>query len=274
MNISDIKDTKNSMIVVADANFFPHNAYECAKSMAKSFTKEIAILVFTNKNDNKSTIEARWNQWLDEEKQKDNYLPTLLWIMDCDNSKLNTIVEETESVMLFFETNGDGVYSKTKNVLKICRELRVPYVLTKKNDNLNYTFNKILVPVTFLVEDKEKGPYSANMGRFANSEITLMKAKDYGTKAEKNTESIRLLYDKFNLKYDFKEAKKDSFAVEKEAIQIANNENYDMVIISASREYGMDDIFFGPKELHAYNQTKHVPVMMINPRADLYVLCW
>jgi hypothetical protein len=45
-----------------------------------------------------------------------------------------------------------------------------------------------------------------------------------------------------------------------------------MLIISASRDYGLDDIFFGPKELKVIRQSP-VPVMVINPRKDLYTLC-
>jgi hypothetical protein len=66
---------------------------------------------------------------------------------------------------------------------------------------------------------------------------------------------------------------KDSFKVEKEVTLSAIKNGYDMVIISTSRDYGLDDIILGPKEQHIFNATQ-VPLMCINPRGDLYVLCW
>ena len=67
--------------------------------------------------------------------------------------------------------------------------------------------------------------------------------------------------------------KKDSFKVEKEAVEMAMNGEYGMVLITNSRDYGLDDIIFGPKEQHLFKQTT-TPLMCINPRGDLYVLCW
>ena len=67
-------------------------------------------------------------------------------------------------------------------------------------------------------------------------------------------------------------ARKDSAKVDLEAVERAPAEKAGLVIMSASRSYGLDDILFGPKELHCINRTD-VPVMLINPRSDLYVLC-
>ena len=47
----------------------------------------------------------------------------------------------------------------------------------------------------------------------------------------------------------------------------------DIAIITASREYGLDDIIFGPKELHIIKKSE-IPLMVLNPRGDLYVLCY
>ena len=65
------------------------------------------------------------------------------------------------------------------------------------------------------------------------------------------------------------------------ALRMASNTNSSMVqtetghqllVLTTSREYGLDDILFGPPERHAI-QRSQVPVMLINPRADLFSLC-
>jgi len=45
-----------------------------------------------------------------------------------------------------------------------------------------------------------------------------------------------------------------------------------MIIVSASRDYGLDDILFGPKEYHVVKKSD-IPVLLVNPRGDLYALC-
>jgi len=131
---------------------------------------------------------------------------------------------------------------------------------------------KVLVPVNFLIEEIEKAQFASALGRFCQSEITLLQAKDYGTKAAGNVAKISTILDKFDLIYHIEIGRKDSFKIDNFALHHAHKNNYDLLIVSASREYGLDDIVFGPKELHLIKKT-NLPVMLINPRDDLYVLC-
>jgi nucleotide-binding universal stress UspA family protein len=45
-----------------------------------------------------------------------------------------------------------------------------------------------------------------------------------------------------------------------------------LILLTASREYGLDDWLFGPPEQYVIRHSQ-VPVMLINPRADLFSLC-
>lgn len=154
--------------------------------------------------------------------------------------------------------------------LNLCRELRMPYIFVPKESKCD--LRKIYLPITFLVEDKEKIPFASAMGRFVGSEITIYQPKDYGDKAKETIGQAKTLFNSFSLNYTIKQGKKDSFGVEREATQNATDEGVGMVIISASREYGLDDIIFGSKEKKIL-RSANVPIMLINPRADLYALC-
>ena len=83
---------------------------------------------------------------------------------------------------------------------------------------------------------------------------------------------MKSLFDKFSLNYQVEKAKSDSFKVDREAIQKAESEDFGIILISASREYGLDDIFFGPKERKLVKES-NLPILLVNPRGDLYALC-
>jgi hypothetical protein len=83
---------------------------------------------------------------------------------------------------------------------------------------------------------------------------------------------MKELFDKFDFRYMQEKASTDSFSVEKEAVARAQREGYGVVIISASRDYGLDDLLLGPKELHLVRKST-VPLLLVNPRGDLYTLC-
>ena len=148
--------------------------------------------------------------------------------------------------------------------------VRIPYFFVREGQKI--AFDRILVPVGFLMEEREKGPFSSSFGRFFDSEILLMPAKDYGSKARQNTDAIKTVIEKSDIKNQEISATKDSFKVELEAAQLAPSIGVNLLMISASRDYGLDDIIFGPKERKVINQCA-VPVMVINPRGDLYALC-
>ena len=262
-------ELKQQIFIAAHPNYFPEKGFELACKLAKTYEKEVCFLGIPPKNGKEITDYTDvFSQWI---KEKKTMLSIELnqYVLDADEDFTDTM-ERTEASMIVFEIAGEKFYDKPDKQLEICRQLRIPYFFVKPNQDI--CFDKVLVPVGFLNEEREKGPFSSSMGRFFNSEILLMPAKDYGSRARKNTEAIQTLLDKFNLQYKYIDATKDSNKVELEAAQKVKELGADMLIISASRDYGLDDIFFGPKELKVIKQSS-VPVMVINPRKDLYTLC-
>lgn len=156
-------------------------------------------------------------------------------------------------------------------LLSACRELRIPYLLHKDTFQ-KFDFSKVILPIGFLEEEMEKTQFAAAFGRFFESEVLMILANDYGSKAAANAEKMKQFFSKFQFQFSLQKAKSDSFGVEKESIAIAIEANAGLIIVSASREYGLDDMIFGPKEFHVLRKTT-VPVLLVNPRGDLYALC-
>lgn len=187
-----------------------------------------------------------------------------------EERRLINICETQEVSFLFIQL----VENRSRTIrywLSECRELRIPYVLYKDSfKELN--LSKVIVPVNFLEEEIEKAQFASAFGRFCGSEITLFVANDYGSKAATNAARMQALFDKFDLIYTSRKATKDSFKVEMEAVQLASASGTGLAIVSASRDYGLDDIIFGPKEQHLIKKSD-VPLLLVNPRGDLYALC-
>ncbi len=259
------------IFIVTTHEAYPEKAVDLALTLSKGYDKPICFVSYLDKKikASKAEIADVHQVWVEElTPQCENAVES--HIMDSRND-FHSFMEKAEASMVIFQLSEHVGYNKVQPFLKMSRELRVPYIFTKPYFEL-VNLNKVLVPVTFLVEDREKGPFSSSMGRFFGSKLLMMPAKDYGSKAKQHTDAICTLLDKFEIDYEFIDAKKDSFKVELEATQRSEELGAGMVMISASREYGLDDIIFGPKELASINAAS-VPIMLINPRADLYVLC-
>ena len=177
------------------------------------------------------------------------------------------VVEQLDASLLVVElTNKLSV----QIYLDAFRALRIPYLFVRAGQKPN--FEKVALPISFLIEDKEKGPFAAAFGRFFKSQLIIFQPKDYGTKALQNIDAIKTLLDSFQLNYEVRKASKDSNGVEREAANWAASGEAGLVLVSASREYGLDDLLFGSKERKMITRT-NVPIMLINPRGDLYTLC-
>ena len=187
----------------------------------------------------------------------------------------------------------DGSRRGIQQVLDACREERRPYVVIKDNCSVQQsccseaqkgsTLSSILVPVTMLEEEVYKAEICTYLARKTGAHLILLRANDYGSKAIKNTQRIithiRTLAERTGepITYEERIAKGDSFHIHKELSVLSSTlQGGDrgglLILLTASREYGLDDWLFGPPEQYVIRHSQ-VPVMLVNPRADLFSLC-
>lgn len=245
-------DTAETMIL---------SAYRLSRSLEKSFGIVVQNANKDNLNSPKTAIEVLLNV---------HNIAEYSYLELTDVKNLALVCEEHEVSFLFLQLT-DTKSTTIQKLLTACRELRIPYIFFNNDFDLLKT-DTVMVPVNFLEEELEKAQFASAFGRFCNSKIELLQANDYGSKAATNTVRIKEFLDKFELNVHLKKAQNNSFKVDKEAIQLANNASADLVIVTASREYGLDDILFGPKELHLIKKSTK-PILLVNPRGDLYALC-
>ena len=177
----------------------------------------------------------------------------------------------------------EGSRRSIQQVLDACREERRPYVLIKKDLKEHSKLTTILVPITMLEEEVYKAEICTYLARKTGAHIILLRANDYGSKAKRNTQRIithiRTICERTGdtITYEEQAAKGDSFHIHKELASISYNlQEKDkggiLILLTASREYGLDDWLFGPPEQYVIRHCS-VPVMLVNPRSDLFSLC-
>ena len=197
----------------------------------------------------------------------------------------------------------DGTRHGVQQVLDACREERRPYLVIKeqgtKSKDIALTTDQtnqkgldswflvpsssILVPVTMLEEEVYKAEICTYLARKTGAHLILLRANDYGSKAKRNTQRIithiQTIAERTgdNITYEERVAKGDSFHIHKElhtyiSLPFREGTGVGLIILTASREYGLDDWLFGPPEQYVIRHSP-VPVMLVNPRADLFSLC-
>ena len=196
----------------------------------------------------------------------------------------------------------DGSRRGIQQVLDACREERRPYLVIKeqgtKSKDISLTTDQtnqnsldswflvpvssILVPITMLEEEVYKAEICTYLARKTGAHLILLRANDYGSKAIKNTQRIithiQTIAERTGetITYEERVAKGDSFHIHKELPALSSTlfgeDKGGLLLLTASREYGLDDWLFGPPEQYVIRHSQ-VPVMLVNPRADLFSLC-
>jgi nucleotide-binding universal stress UspA family protein len=127
-----------------------------------------------------------------------------------------------------------------------------------------------------LEEEVYKAEICTYLARKTGAHLILLRANDYGSKAIQNTQRIITHIQTISertgtsISYEERVAKGDSFHIHKELHDYPAD--FQLILLTASREYGVDDWLFGPPEQYVIRHSK-VPVMLINPRSDLFSLC-
>lgn len=161
--------------------------------------------------------------------------------------------------------------------LNACREERRPYVFVTPTMTVK-PLRRLLVPVSMLEEETYKAEICTYLARKTGAHIIILQANDYGSHARQNVNRIithiKAVAQRAEepISYEVVQARKDSFSLIREAAERQRDFQHDLLILTASRDYGLDDILFGPPERKAI-QRALVPVMLINPREDLFSLC-
>lgn len=170
--------------------------------------------------------------------------------------------------------------------LNDCRDERRPYVFITNTMKIK-PLHRLLVPVSMLEEETYKAEICTYIARKTGAHIILLQAKDYGSRARQNVNRIITHIEAVNkriqeapdaenqsslITYEVVLSRKNSFKLMQEAAERQRDFYHDLLILTASRDYGLDDIIFGPPERKAI-QRALVPVMLVNPREDLFSLC-
>jgi len=161
--------------------------------------------------------------------------------------------------------------------LNACRDERRPYVFITNTMTIK-PLRRLLVPVSMLEEETYKAEICTYLARKTGAHIILLQANDYGSHARQNVNRIvthiKAVSERSGepISYEVAQARKNSFNLIQEAAERQRDFQHDLLVLTASRDYGLDDILFGPPERKAI-QHALVPVMLVNPREDLFSLC-
>ncbi len=162
-------------------------------------------------------------------------------------------------------------------LLKILHHSRIPYLLV--NDDLKQPelYKHLVLPIDSTKESKEKVLWASYFGRFNESKVTVLAGHfkdEYLLKyLNNNLKFINKMFDNFDVCFDVVKCNQKQDNMDAYALDYAKEVNAGLIIILTTEKYGLMELMRGPKELKIVTNNYKLPILCLNRRDDLYVMC-
>ena len=183
---------------------------------------------------------------------------------------INEVATQYKAEMIIMGTHGIKGAQKLfgSRAVKVVVSSRIPFLIVQDQPEKN-KLEKILLPIDFKGENKEKANWIFHLSTRFEFTVTLFKShpKDRGFKRKmlSNMKYIENFLKTRDVKYNIESSQgKKSF--KEEVVAFAKENQYDMILIMATRDINWADYIFGAPEQYIIANPYNLPVMCINPR--------
>lgn len=164
-----------------------------------------------------------------------------------------------------------------KKSLKAFRASSIAFLFVNGSSADYLQYRNLLVPIDYRKASKETALWASYFGRFNKSEIALVYANEtdinQSLKLNANINFIRRFLSSLKVSHSFIAGKTSSWGIFNETLTNSKNGNGDLLILAGSTFISFLDVIFGLPEAKIIKNAGQLPVLIINPRKDMYVLC-
>jgi nucleotide-binding universal stress UspA family protein len=260
------------IIVPWDFTEKAENALAHAVKMAKVLDNTITLLHIVKKEKEIEEALAKLNEIAAQSAEK---LGVSINTVVKEGSIFTTIGEytkENEDInLVIMGTHGmKGMQKLTGSwALKVIVSCYAPFIVVQDPPTEKVSYDKIVFPVNFKTENREKLIWAIYFGKIFNAKIHFIKQEvsdnNLVKKVNQNLTFARKYLSKYNVEYVMDTTPKaGDFA--QSTINYAKEIEADMMLIMTTKNIGTLDYVMGASEQFIIANTARIPVMCVNPR--------
>lgn len=161
-------------------------------------------------------------------------------------------------------------------LLKNMENSRTAYLICNQKQSV-VDYQKVLLTLNNARESKEKTLWASYFARFFGSEVTLFyhpyKDSFYQKQLNLNLAFARKMLGQFNIIPSNHKSEDRKNLLDLQALEYADKENYGVIICQTTKDKSLFDLLKGLEEVKVLKSLKDRPILFLNPRDDLFVLC-
>jgi nucleotide-binding universal stress UspA family protein len=248
------------------------NALAHAIKMANVLDNSITLLHIVKKDKELEEAEVKLKAIAESTAKKENLQVDYKAVIGTIFTSIGEYTTENEDInLVIMGTHGmKGMQKLTGSwALKVIVSSQAPFIVVQDPPTAKTTFDKIVFPVNFRNENREKLIWAIYFGKIFNAKIYFIKqdASDSNIqkKVTQNLNFARKYLSKYNVEYEISTAEKSgNFA--QTTINFAKDINADLMLIMTTKNIGSIDYMIGASEQYIIANTAKLPVMCVNPR--------
>lgn len=184
---------------------------------------------------------------------------------------IDRVAEQYNGIMLVLTAK------KLKQKMPALQLSPIPFLFVSGSNEKQLRYDKVLLPVDFRTVMKDTSLWASYFGRFNKSSTLILSANDNNAdqkkKIKKNLKFIEKLLMNLQLDVQFEQAEKGSFRLPGESLTKCIDSKSNLLIIPSSKNISLIDVIIGLPEAKVIKKAKDHPVLCINSKRDMYVLC-
>ncbi len=162
-----------------------------------------------------------------------------------------------------------------KKALRFIRQSRFPVMKVSLVAEDTTDYKHVLLPMDIERQNKEKALWAGYFSRFYGSVVHILypKYKDEGLAklVNDNVAFVEKLYENLEVSYEKHETQPQKY-LDAYGLEFAPQVEAGVEVIMMTRYYTLADVLMGPRERKLLDASA-MPILCINQRDDLYVLC-
>lgn len=225
----------------------------------------------------KQDISPNFNRTLDNLAEHE--IETVMQSEHYTAQMLYDYAEDTHTIMFVIGVSKEGKenYFSRKKAAKFIRPSRIP-VMTVGNKMPEATvYQHVILPLDIERQAKEKVLWAGYFSKFYYAIVhvihTTYKDQFLRQKITDNIAFAEKLYKNLEVDYQLHNITPTVDNIDKHSLQFAREIDASLTVIIMTKYYSLFDFLFGPKEFSVLGNEDGLPVLCINEREDLYVLC-
>lgn len=262
---------EQKIIVLTELNQNDKGLIKHGIKLAFVFKKELCLVHNLSKRNKNSEAKQLLVSYAEHVKSEIPALVVSTLLLSENKSMLPDVLAEHHEGIIIIANSANF-----KNHTGMLSESPVPFLFVHPESSI-LDYNRLVQPLDLRKENSDSSLWCTYFGRFNRAEIVSVAANDKSKEGKqgvkKNVVLTKKLYQKFNIVHHMYKGTRSSFRNSFEALELALASDCNLFTMLGSSSVTPLDYLVGLPERKVIRRAGKLPVLIINPRRDNYVLC-